>query len=34
MTQPVGDPAREERELTQLVKDDNEAVISADARRP
>ena len=30
MTQPLGDPARDERELTQLVKDDNEAVIKAD----
>src|SRR5262245_44816733 len=30
MTQPQGDPAREERELTQLVKDLNEAVVKAD----
>jgi ketosteroid isomerase-like protein len=30
MTQPLGDPARDERELTQLVKDLNEAVVKAD----
>ena len=30
MTQPIGDPARDERELTQLVKDLNEAVVKAD----
>ena len=30
MAQPIGDPARDERELTQLVKDLNEAVVKAD----
>jgi ketosteroid isomerase-like protein len=30
MTQPLGDPARDELELTQLVKDLNEAVVKAD----
>jgi len=30
MTQPLGDQARDERELTQLVKDLNEAVVKAD----
>ena len=30
MTQPLSDPARDERELTQLVKDNNEAVVKAD----
>jgi ketosteroid isomerase-like protein len=30
MTQPFGDPARDELELTQLVKDLNEAVVKAD----
>ena len=30
MTQPSGDPASDERELTQLVKDLNEAVVKAD----
>jgi len=30
MTEPLGDPATEERELTQLVKDLNEAVVKAD----
>ena len=30
MTQPLGDPGRDERELTQLVKDLNEAVVKAD----
>ena len=30
MTQSVGDPASDERELTQLVKDLNEAVVTAD----
>ena len=30
MTQPLGDPAKDERELTQLVKDLNEAVVKAD----
>ena len=30
MTEPIGDPARDERELTQLVKDLNEAVVKAD----
>src|SRR5262249_11325501 len=30
MTQPFGDRARDERELTQLVKDLNEAVVKAD----
>src|SRR3954447_4884321 len=30
MTRPFGDPARDERELTQLVKDLNEAVVKAD----
>ena len=30
MNQPIGDPARDERELTQLVKDLNEAVVKAD----
>ena len=30
MTEPLGDPARDERELTQLVKDLNEAVVKAD----
>jgi ketosteroid isomerase-like protein len=30
MTQPSGDPAGDERELTQLVKDLNEAVVKAD----
>ena len=30
MTQPFGDPGGDERELTQLVKDLNEAVVKAD----
>jgi ketosteroid isomerase-like protein len=30
MTQPFGDPAGDERELTQLVKELNEAVVRAD----
>jgi ketosteroid isomerase-like protein len=30
MTQPLGHPARDERELTQLIKDLNEAVVKAD----
>src|SRR5829696_5850705 len=30
MTRPPGDPASDERELTQLVKDLNEAVVKAD----
>ena len=30
MSQPFGDPARDELELTQLVKDLNEAVVKAD----
>jgi len=30
MTQPLGDPAKDERELTQLVKDLNDAVVKAD----
>ena len=30
MTQPLGDPARDQRELTQLVKDLNETVVKAD----
>jgi hypothetical protein len=30
MTQPLGDQARDERELTQLVKDLNEALVKAD----
>ena len=30
MAQPIDDPARDERELTQLVKDLNEAVVKAD----
>jgi hypothetical protein len=30
MTQPLGDQARDERELTQLVKDLNKAVVKAD----
>jgi ketosteroid isomerase-like protein len=30
MTQPLGDPAGDERQLTQLVKDLNEAVVKAD----
>ena len=30
MTQPLSDPARDERELTQLVKELNEAVVKAD----
>ena len=30
MTQPLGDPTKDERELTQLVKDLNEAVVKAD----
>jgi hypothetical protein len=34
MTQPIGDPARDERELTQLVKDLNEAVVQGGYRRP
>ena len=31
MTQPLGDSASDERQLTQLVKDLNEAVVKADA---
>ena len=30
MTQPLGDPTKDDRELTQLVKDLNEAVVKAD----
>jgi ketosteroid isomerase-like protein len=30
MTQPLGDPARDQRELTQFVKDLNDAVVKAD----
>ena len=30
MTQPLGNPGRDKRELTQLVKDLNDAVVKAD----
>ena len=30
MTQPLGDPARDEREVTQLIEDLYEAVVKAD----